>query len=423
MADSIVPLIPPDDSHPEAMPATDDGAKARARMVDELIARGCVLTPAVASALRRVPRHLFVPGVSLNAAYADEAIVTKWEDTVPVSSSSQPAMVAIMLDQLAVEPGMRVLEVGAGTGYNAALLATLVGASGHVTTIDIDEDIAAKAGDHLKSAGFGLDRVTVVCGDGALGWPDGALYDRIVLTVGAWDVAPAWREQLSHAGRLVLPLALRTVQMSIAFDRGEGGVLVAASMRPCGFMRLRGPFAGPEAAFALGGKRHALLLAEPPFATAERLTALLASPPRQRAMPGGPPDLLSRVIAVMGPHVATLFHGAHHPVLGQHSVGIVSPEGDSACFLSAGHPDPDAAVLVEYGAATAALQCVERVSQWRTLGSPPISTWQCELALDREHVWPQQPVRFLIPKHHSILAITLPPYQCANMIHPVVEHS
>src|SRR5512146_2469361 len=98
---------------------------------------------AVERAMCTVPRHLFLPDAPLEAAYSDNAILTHEEDGVPISSASQPAIVAIMLQQLAVEPGMRVLEIGAGTGYNAALLADLAGIAGHVTTVDIGEEIAA----------------------------------------------------------------------------------------------------------------------------------------------------------------------------------------------------------------------------------------------------------------------------------------
>jgi protein-L-isoaspartate(D-aspartate) O-methyltransferase len=86
-------------------------------------------------------------------------------------------------------PGQRVLEIGAGTGYNAALMAHIVGGSGEVVTVDIERDLVDAARDHLEAAGFG--RVRVVLGDGGDGHPGGAPYDRIILTVGAWDVAPA----------------------------------------------------------------------------------------------------------------------------------------------------------------------------------------------------------------------------------------
>ena len=176
-------------------------------------------------------------GRAVEAAYSDNAILTHEEDGVPISSASQPAIVAIMLQQLGIEPGMRVLEIGAGTGYNAALLAELTGPTGHVTTVDIGEEIAAEARAHLDAAGYG--RVRVIVADGAAGWPEDAPYDRIELTVGATDITPAWYEQLAEGGLLTLPLWLGMSDASVAF-RKRGGALHSESLAPCGFMRLRG---------------------------------------------------------------------------------------------------------------------------------------------------------------------------------------
>src|SRR5437588_7986072 len=104
----------------------------------------------VAAAFRAVLRHHFLPGHALKDVYEDTAIMTKFgERGVAVSSSSQPAIMAIMLEQLRVGPGHRVLEIGAGTGYNAALLAHLVGSEGHVVTLDFDEDLSRSARAHL----------------------------------------------------------------------------------------------------------------------------------------------------------------------------------------------------------------------------------------------------------------------------------
>ncbi|MFI7701185.1 methyltransferase, FxLD system [Nonomuraea sp. NPDC049480] len=220
-----------------------DFATQRETMVALLRQRHDVSEP-VAEALRTVPRHLFVPGADPDEAYQDGPIVTKRDaEGRPISSSSQPAIMAIMLDQLGVEPGHRVLEIGAGTGYNAALLARLAGPEGRVVSIDIDEDLAAQAREHLAAAGE--SRVEVVCADGAGGHPELAPYDRLIATVGVWDLAPAWLEQLKPDGRLVVPLDLRGVQVSVAMER-EDGHWVSRSVAPCGFMRMRGPYAGPE---------------------------------------------------------------------------------------------------------------------------------------------------------------------------------
>lgn len=224
-----------------------EAIRLRNAMVDRLVREGYVRDAAVEAAFRATPRHLFVPKVSLRRAYADEAIVTKQAEGRPMSSISQPAMIAIMLEQLALQAGQRMLEIGAGTGYTAALMAHIVGEGGHVVTIDIDEDLVAGAKAHLAAVGY-ADRVRVICGDGAEGWQPGAPYDRVILAVGATDIAPAWREQLAAGGRIVLPLDLRNngVQFSIAFD-STADCLVACAFQPCGFIRLRGALAQEQA--------------------------------------------------------------------------------------------------------------------------------------------------------------------------------
>jgi protein-L-isoaspartate(D-aspartate) O-methyltransferase len=203
----------------------------------------------VAAALRAVPRHLFLPGLPPEATYADDAIVTKRDQGgQPISSSSQPAIMAIMLDQLDLAPGHRVLEIGAGTGYNAALISHIVGPSGQVTSIDIDPELVRTAREHLASAGFG--EVTVASADGAVGYPQRAPYDRIIATVGVSDLAGSWLEQAAPAARIVVPLDVRGAQVAAAFERADPATTwspwTSRSLAPCGFMRMRGRLTGPE---------------------------------------------------------------------------------------------------------------------------------------------------------------------------------
>jgi protein-L-isoaspartate(D-aspartate) O-methyltransferase len=105
----------------------------------------------VLDAFARVPRHLFLPKVPLESVYEDDAIVTRDDGGIPTSSSSQPSLMARMLDRLDVRPGQRVLEIGAGTGYNAALLAAL---GADVTTVELQPDVADEARRHLAAAGL-----------------------------------------------------------------------------------------------------------------------------------------------------------------------------------------------------------------------------------------------------------------------------
>jgi protein-L-isoaspartate(D-aspartate) O-methyltransferase len=226
-----------------AIPTTDATGPAsgplRGALADQLREHGTVRSARVEEALRTVPRHVFLPGVPVADAYADEPVYTKHDGAgVSISAASQPTVVAMMLEQLLVEPGQRVLEIGAGTGYNAGLLAHLAGPGGHVTTIDVDEDLVDGARKALANAGH--PDVRVLLADGALGDPSGAPYDRLIATVGAWDLPSAWLEQIAPTGRIVVPLRLRgSISRSIAFER-DGGLWRSRSIEMCTFMPLRG---------------------------------------------------------------------------------------------------------------------------------------------------------------------------------------
>lgn len=222
-----------------------DAERMNDAMIDSLKAAGTIQSPEVEQAFRRVPRRHFLPGMNWGRIYQDDAIATHFADgtEVSISSSSQPTIMALMLEQLQVSPGMRALEIGAGTGYNAALLAQLTGSGENVWAVDVDEPFCEEARAHLEDAN--VPGVHVVCADGWGGWPEAAPYDRIIVTFSAHDISPQWFEQLRDAGRLVLPWgAPNTQQRSIAF-RKENGRLVMESLHFCGFMPMRGECAWP----------------------------------------------------------------------------------------------------------------------------------------------------------------------------------
>jgi protein-L-isoaspartate(D-aspartate) O-methyltransferase len=238
----------------------DAGARRRNReLVAHLQEAGVLTDAAVAAAFLSVLRHQFLPGRRLAYVYEDTAIPTKTDERgVALSSSSQPAIMALMLQQLALQPGQRVLEIGAGTGYNAALMARLVSPGGAVYTLDIDEEVCAQARANLGAAG--VEEVRVVDADGAAGWPEAAPFDRLIVTASADDLAPAWRDQLLEGGRLVVPLALAgPSHLCVAFVK-RGRVLVSESLSCCGFLPMRGEmafdlqFAEPEGTLPLPGR-------------------------------------------------------------------------------------------------------------------------------------------------------------------------
>ncbi|WP_257033863.1 hypothetical protein [Streptomyces sp. Ag109_G2-15] len=140
-----------------------DPSALRNRLVDQLLAAGHIRTAAVETALRRVPRHVFAPEVPMRTAYADDIIPTRHTPDGRISNSvSAPWLLAVMLEAARIRPGHRVLEIGSG-GYNAALIAELVGPTGHVTTVDIDPDITDRATRLLAAPGY--DRVRALTAD------------------------------------------------------------------------------------------------------------------------------------------------------------------------------------------------------------------------------------------------------------------
>ncbi len=285
----------------------DNAPALQQALVDKLKSDGHIRSAAVEAAFRVVPRHLFVPGIPLDDVYRDQSIPTKRVDGLAVSSSSQPAIMAIMLEQLGLEPGHRVLEIGAGTGYNAALMAHLVG-SGEVVTLDIDEDIVEAAQSHLAAAGFA--RARAVCGDGAFGFGKAAPFDRIVLTVGAADISPAWPEQLKPDGRLLLPLRIGGIltQKCVLFER-SGDDLASVSVNDANFMMLRGAHALSQDVIRLGTEPDLRLWAdELGPVDPDRVYRLMAGPSRDwsTGLDVAPRAIWGGLIFWLGLHEPTL---------------------------------------------------------------------------------------------------------------------
>ena len=183
-------------------------------------------TPEVEAALRAVPRERFVPDLGLRSVYADRAQLVKEDDSTTLSTISQPTMVAVMLEHAEIGPGAHVLEIGCGTGYNAALLGTLVGPTGTVVSIDVEADLVAQAAVVLGQ--LGLDQVQVHVGDGRDGWPALAPYDCVMSTVGVERVPETWRAQTRDGGRLLVPM-LDSQTLEVQRRAGEHFVTVSRS--------------------------------------------------------------------------------------------------------------------------------------------------------------------------------------------------
>jgi protein-L-isoaspartate(D-aspartate) O-methyltransferase len=253
---------------------------------DALVARlrdSAAASERVLAAFCAVPRHLFLPDVPLDAAYTDDAIVTHDDGGVPTSSSSQPSLMARMLEQLDVRAGHRVLEIGGGTGYNAALMAAL---GARVTTVELQPEVADAAREHLRAAGIALagedapvapGEVLVVTGDGAA--PPGGPYDRIIVTAGCWSLPAAVVGALADGGVLVAPLRINGVELVLGLRR-RGDELRGSGAIPCGFMPLRGGDERPWR-WQLGGGGGATADADLGVEGRGALDRLLATPGRE----------------------------------------------------------------------------------------------------------------------------------------------
>ena len=187
-----------------------------------------VLEERVRDAMLHVPRHLFVPAQLASVAYHDGPLPIGFDKTI-----SQPFIGALMLDLLEIEPGQRVLEIGTGLGYQAALMAEL---GARVWSVEIVEEFASEAGVRLLAAGYA--NVSVRIGDGSRGWSEHAPFDRILVTAAAGAPPQALADQLSPGGRMVIPLGGKDVQQLSVVEKDEQGEPETREVIPVRFTQL-----------------------------------------------------------------------------------------------------------------------------------------------------------------------------------------
>jgi len=243
--------------------------EARQRLVDQLIARGSLWSQLLIEAFRHTPRHLFLDRVydyqrargcwrefstaslgkdELALIYSDRVLATRLSEEagkgsgVPISSSSQPSLMAQMLEDLRLTSGLRTLEVGSGTGYNAALLAWV---AGEVVSVEIDRRVLVEAEEHVRRLG---DRqVEFHHADGREGYAPRAPYDRIMVTAATPDLEPAWLEQVAGEGLVLAPLSLGPGLAYVVCGQVIDGEFQGRLTRPAYFMPLRDEHARPPA--------------------------------------------------------------------------------------------------------------------------------------------------------------------------------
>ncbi len=207
--------------------ARDPWAEARERMVREQIEERGVRNPDVLRVMRQTPRHLFIPERLRSQAYEDHPVPIGYGQTI-----SQPYIVALMTELLEPHKDAKVLEIGTGSGYQAAVLAPLVR---HVYTIEIVRELAESAAALLKRLGY--DNVTVRWGDGYQGWPEEAPFDRIIVTAAPPEVPKALLDQLKPGGKLVAPVGSSIFgQDLIVIDKTRDGKIRRRSVLPVVFV-------------------------------------------------------------------------------------------------------------------------------------------------------------------------------------------
>jgi len=205
--------------------------RPKERMMKEHIEGRGIQDPYTLEALRKVPRHEFVPEHLVRFAYEDRPLPIEHGQTI-----SQPYIVAAMTELLGVKPGDVVLEVGSGSGYQAAVLAEFVG---HVYTIEIIPELARTCAERLSRLGY--TNVTVKAGDGYAGWPEHAPFDGIIVTAGAPHVPQPLIEQLKPGARMVIPVGLATeVQHLMLIEKLADGTIQQRSVMPVRFVPLTG---------------------------------------------------------------------------------------------------------------------------------------------------------------------------------------
>ncbi len=218
-------------------PQSEDSYEAaRLGMVETQLAGRDIRDLRVLDAMKQVPRHLFVPEEMRRYAYVDSPLPIGWDQTI-----SQPYIVALMTQLARPEPDDRVLEVGTGSGYQAAVLSRLVE---HVYTIEIIPELAERAEKTLT--GLGYDNITVQSGDGYEGWPERAPFDIIVVTAAAPQLPEPLREQLAEGGRLIIPMGAAGTNQTLVRYRKKKGQLERENVLPVVFVPMTGRIVKPE---------------------------------------------------------------------------------------------------------------------------------------------------------------------------------
>ena len=355
----------------------------RARFADHLRRDVTSLPAEIVAAFGAVPREMFVadgfqmrggggggwvrPGdpAFLATVYSDEVLVTKLDGGRPISSSSQPSLMALMLAALDVRPGMRVLEIGAGTGYNAALLSRL---GAEVTSVDVQHDVAERARAALDRAR--VTGVRVRHGDGYAGAP-GERFDRVIVTVGVAGLSPRWLAQLNQGGLAVVPVEHAGTHPVLSVRGTADGPVTAEVICPSGFMSASGPLTAGHP------------FSHPDPAAPGTLTAFA-----EVAGPRWDPPLDIFAYRDLWYAAGVWYRRVTHAAL---------PGRDQSCLVLLDEARTGGAAVLQDGAVLAggehadrfAAEAADAIRRWEAAGRPPMQAWRVTLALAGD---PQAPI-------------------------------
>jgi len=197
------------------------------------------ITIEIAVAMEKIEREFFVPSEFASSAYLDLPLPIGYGQTI-----SAPSMVGIMLKELMVKKGMKVLEIGTGSGWQTALLAFLVGENGKVYSVEKIQDLASKAEERIKN--LGIKNMEIKIGDGTLGMKENAPFDRIIVSASAPEIPKPLIEQLANEGKMLIPIGSGYWQELILVEKDKNGKISTRQILPVMFVPLVGKFAYPE---------------------------------------------------------------------------------------------------------------------------------------------------------------------------------
>jgi protein-L-isoaspartate(D-aspartate) O-methyltransferase len=364
------------------MPENQAWPPLAAALADELRSRDQQLPPAVLEAVAATPRHLFLPEMGLDVAYRDAGVVCKQDFAGRATLVAvRPTTLAGSLAMLRPRKGHNVLEIGAGTGYSAALLAHLVGPGGRVTSLELDPVTADQALDHLQRAS--AHDIQVVQADGAQGYAPRATYDRLFSSVGVWDIPVQWRAQLREGGRMVVPVTLDAVQVCGAFAAQADQTWLSVENRSSDYPYMQGADATPDLRLPIGTSGLTVITDEPRKLDTVSLHLLLSEDVEVASLGADlqlPEALFAFQLFLMlrePPEMTfALFHvNDTRMAYGLAGRGLMLFARSSACFV----PYEAEGRAWVFGGADAYLAVLAQADAWQALGRPGVEQLRMRL--------------------------------------------